>query len=100
MPNEGNGRTWHVGFAGTVAKDVKTLHRLAKETGLGEAYIDAIRFAIHRMQHDPLNFGELIKRLPKSQMVIHVRVVMPVRFEFAIHEDTHRVLIQSIQFML
>jgi hypothetical protein len=32
-------------------------------------------------------------------MVIHVRVVKPVRFEFAIHEDTHRVLIQNIQFM-
>jgi hypothetical protein len=99
MPIEGNGMAWHVGFAGNVAQDLKTLHQYAKKAGLGEACIDAIRFAIRRMQQDPLNFGELIRSLPQSRLIVHVRVVKPIRFEFAIHEETHSVLIQRVQLM-
>jgi hypothetical protein len=100
MPSEGNGMAWHVAFAGAVAQDLKVLYKRAKEAGLGDAYIDAIRFAVHRMSNDPLGFGELIKRKPKSGLLIHVRIVKPLRFEFAIHEESHNVLIQRVQLML
>ena len=100
MPSESNGMAWRVAFAGTVAKDMTLLYKQAKDIGIGGAYIDAIKFAFHRMRLDPLAFGELIRSLPKSRLVVHVRLVKPLRFEFAIHEETHRVLIQRVELML
>ena len=100
MASEGNGIVWHVAFAGTAAKDLKTLHKSAKKLGLGEAYVSAMRFAFHRMRYNPLAFGELIKKWPKSQLLFHIRIVEPLLFEFAIHEATHNVLIQRIQLLL
>jgi hypothetical protein len=99
MPSEGNGTPWNVAFAGTVAPDLKTLYRQAKDAGLGDAYIDAVKFALHRLRHAPLAFGELVARRPKSRLIIHVRIVRPLLFEFAIHEETHNVLILRIQLM-
>jgi hypothetical protein len=100
MSTEGNGAVWHVSFVGTVAQEVKTLYKQAKEAGLGDAYIDSIKYARHRMRLNPMRFGELIRRRPKSGLVVHVRVVEPLLFEFAIHEETHNVLIQRVQLML
>jgi hypothetical protein len=100
MPGEVNGMFWHVAFAGSVGQDLKTLFRRAKEVGLGDAYIDAIKFALQRLRQDPLALGELIERRPKSRLLIHVRIVKPLLFEFAIHEETHNVLIQRVQLML
>lgn len=100
MPSEGNGMAWHVAFAGTVGQDMKTFYEHAKAIGLGGAYIDAVKFALHRMRQNPLAFGELIEQKPNSQLIVHVRIVKPLLFEFAIHEETHNVLIQRIQLML
>jgi hypothetical protein len=99
MSSEGNGMVWHVVFVGATAQHVKMLHKYAKEVGLGDICIDALKFALHRMRYDPLAFGELVKRRPKSELVFHVRIVEPLLFEFAIHEETHKVLIQCVQFM-
>jgi hypothetical protein len=99
MPSEGNGMVWHVAFVGATAQHVKTLHQYAKQVGLGNTYVDAIKFALHCMRHDPLAFGELVRRRPKSGLIVHVRIVKPLLFEFAIHEETHNVLIQRVQLM-
>ncbi len=51
------------------------------------------------MQYDPLAFGELIERKPKSRLIVHVRIVKPLLFEFAVHEETYNVLIQRVDLM-
>ena len=99
MSSEGNGMVWHIVFAGATAQHVKTLHKYAKEVGLGDIFIEALKFALYRMRYNPLAFGELVKSRPKSGLVFHVRVVEPLLFEFAIHEETHNVLIQRVQLM-
>ncbi len=44
MPSEENGMAWHVAFAGSVAQELKTLHKQAKAIGLGGACVDAIKY--------------------------------------------------------
>ena len=99
MPRKENGMAWHVAFAGNVAQDLKTLYQQAKTFGIGAAYVNAIKFALHRLRHDPFSLGELIESKPKSRLFIHVRIVKPLLFEFAIHEESHSVLIQRVQLM-
>jgi hypothetical protein len=100
MPSDGNGTVWRVAFGGTVGKDLKVLYQQAKAAGLGQAYIGALKFAIQRIGQDPMAFGELVRRLPKSAMIVHVRIIRPLLIEFAIHEESHRVLIQRVELTL
>ena len=102
MPAEGNGQPvqFKISFAGALAKELKTLHARAREVGLGDAFIDALRVAVSRMQNNPWSFGELVRRLKKSPWSIHVRCIKPLVIEFAICEERPVVYIRRVQLLI
>jgi hypothetical protein len=81
MASKGNGQHYQITFSGFMAQELKKLHKRAKAAGLGKAYVDALELAVFQMQHDPWEFGELIRRLKTPPLKIHVRIVKPLVIE-------------------
>lgn len=96
MSSQGNGQRYQITFSGFLAQEMKRLHSLAKEAGMGEAFVEALEQAVFRMQHDPWGFGELTRRVKKPPLSVHVRTIRPLIIEFAIHEEKPIVLIKRV----
>lgn len=102
MSNEGNGQPvlYKVSFSGVLAEELKAQGELARSLGLGAAFAEALRTAVFRMRHDPWSFGELIFRFKQAQWSVHIRVIQPLVFEFAISEKAPAVYIRRAQLLL
>ena len=100
MAIEGNGKPvlYHISISGDLVQHLKTLRKRAQAVDLGNAYDEALRFAVFRLQHDPWGFGELIGDLKNMNLKIHVGVIKPLLFEFAIHETKPIVFIKRVLF--
>lgn len=75
MASAGNGQHYKIAFFGSLAQEIKDLHNIAKEAGLGNAFIAALEYAVFRMQHDPWEFGELIQHFKHARLKIHVGTI-------------------------
>jgi hypothetical protein len=87
MSLESNGQPYRVSLTGLAAKEVKDLYQLAKAAGLGDAYLNAFKYAVRRLEFDPWGFSELIREVKSARLKIHIRVVEPLVIEFGIHEE-------------
>jgi hypothetical protein len=99
MASKGNGQQFKISFSGLLAPELKKLHERAKEAGLGDAYLNALETAVFRMEHDPWEFGELIREVKKPPLKVHVAVVKPLVIEFSIHTEKPIVFIKRIRLL-
>ena len=100
MASTGNGQHYQITFTGYLAQELKKLHQGALQSGLGDAYLKALERAVFLMQHDPWEFGELVRRVPNPPLKIHDGIVRPVLVEFAIHEKKPIVVIRRVQLLM
>jgi hypothetical protein len=100
MAPEGNGKPvlYQISISGDLVQHLKTLRKRAQAVDLGNAYDDALRSALYRLQHDPWGFGELIGDLKYMRLKIHVGVIKPLLIEFAIHEERPLVFVKRVLF--
>jgi len=97
MIREENGTLYEISFSGFIAQEIKKLHKNAKAMGIGKEYVEALTYAVFRLQHQPWSFGELVSHLKVAKLMVHVRIVKPLLIEFAIHEEKPIVFIKRVE---
>ncbi|HEV3261285.1 MAG TPA: hypothetical protein VG013_30810 [Gemmataceae bacterium] len=98
MPRAENGKQrYAVHLAGTVAKRMRHIQRLAARQGQGEAVLAAFRQIVQRLEEEPLVFGEPLYRLPALRMQVRHGSVRPLFINFAVCEDRPLVFIKGVK---
>jgi hypothetical protein len=98
MAEEGNGKPveYKLDASQKVILEIKRLKQEAETKGIGSAFRNALRRALHRLRVDPADFGELVQELPHLQLLVHVGSVHPVTVRFACHREQRVVYVLRI----
>jgi len=100
MASSDNGRrTFQISFSGLIAEAIRELQRRATRQGRGEAFLQALRAAVDRLQHDPNEFGEPLYRLSVLRMQVRCAVIQPLYVDFAVCEDRPLVVIRAVNLL-
>jgi hypothetical protein len=98
MTNPGNGQplTYRIDLSEKVALEIKELKKQAADQGKLAAFQTAFTTIIKRLRQDPAGFGELVKRLPTLQQLVHVGSVHPLTVRFSYHLELRLVYILKV----
>lgn len=100
MPQPQNGgQQYEVHLSGVIAKSLRKIQRRALQQGRGKAVVTAYREIVHRLSHDPGEFGEPLYRLPALRMQVRHAVVLPLFVDFAVCEDRPLVFIKGVKLL-
>jgi hypothetical protein len=101
MSKPGNGQPvrYYVSMSGQEKTVLKRLHLEARASGRSKRFLVAVRQAIERLQHDPLNLGEPLYRLPAMQLTVHQAIVDFLVVDFSVHETEPAVFIRGFKLL-
>jgi hypothetical protein len=94
MSGPGNGQPapFRVPASGKVRQEIAALKDLAANLGIQAEFAQALDRVYHRLETDPLSFGELVKESPHLQLIVHVGSEKPLTVRFAINRQ-HRFVV-------
>ena len=96
MPRlESNGGSYEVHCSAAIIQKLRDIQQQASEEGRGEAVLAAIRQILTKLQHNPLEFGEVLYRLPALRMHVCHGAIRPLFIDFAVCEDHPLVFIKG-----
>ena len=95
-PGNGAGR-FTVRCSSAIIASIHAIHQRARDQGRGKAVTSALRRIIHRLESNPLRFGEPVYRLPSLQMQIRTAIVRPLAVDFGVCEDRPLVFIKGVK---
>jgi hypothetical protein len=98
MTPRGNGQRarFSVHMSEATRELLRALHRQEAEAGRGRAFVGAFRHIIHRLQYDPMEFGEPLYRLPVLHLVVRQGSIARMVVDYAVYEDRPLVFIRGI----
>ena len=99
MGQNGDAIRYKVHMSSVVKNHAKDLYRQQVEIGRGNAYIDAFRRALERLQKDPLAFGEPSYTLPALHLHVRRAALFPVIVDFAVHDSQPLVFIRGVSLL-
>jgi hypothetical protein len=88
-----------LGISQSIAQAIRQLQRQASREGRGREFLDAIRTAIDRLSHAPMEFGEPLYYLPNLRLRVRCASVRPIYIDFGVLEDEARVFLKSIKLL-
>jgi len=97
-PDNGQHR-YEIGYSALIKQAIRRAHHRASRQGRGEAFTEALRKVVERLEIDPLEAGEPIYQLPILRIRIRKMVVRPVVVEFGVFEDRPIVIIKSVKLL-
>lgn len=62
-------------------------------------FLDAIRHVVHRLRHDPTEFGEPLYRLPILRMEVRCAAIGSLYVDFGVCEDRPLVFIKAVKLL-
>lgn len=98
-PGNGAGSLYRVVLSDQVKSVVESLHAVARQSGVGPAFVAAFRAIAERLRTDPLVFGEPSFRLPALQLHVRRGAVSPLLVDYAVHEEQHLVFVQVFKIL-
>lgn len=71
MPTfEKNGPGYQVHLSGVIAKSLRGIQTRANLLGRGKEVLSTFKAIVHRLEHDPFDFGEPLYRLPALRLQV------------------------------
>jgi hypothetical protein len=98
MSAEGNGG-YALHLSTFLARRLRKLHREAAERNQGRIFVESFRTIVHRLETNPLDFGEPLYRLPGMRMEVRTGVVSPIVVDFAVCQERPLVFIKGVKLL-
>jgi hypothetical protein len=87
---------YQLSVSGLVRAEIRALGRKAVRQGRKDQFAEVLQRAWHRMRTDPFAFGELIRDVPRLDLVLHVGSVPPLTVRFGINEHERVVFVFKV----
>jgi hypothetical protein len=97
MTSSNGSPSYDVIFSDLQLQTIEKLHEQAFEKGLGDAFLDALRFIEKNLRNDPIHFGDPLYTLPAAKLIVYLRAVYPVAVDYGVHQEKAIVFIRSIR---
>jgi hypothetical protein len=99
MTTQGNGNSvrYNVTMSGATKALLAQLNMQARQAGIGQQFLAALREIGERLRKDPLNFGEPLYRLPALRLLVCQGARSPLLVDFVVHEDRPLVFIRGFK---
>jgi hypothetical protein len=98
-PDGGRPPSYTVHCAGQISAAFLQIQHQAAQAGRGREVLTAMRAVVESLQGDPVNFGELLYRLPALKLRVFIGVVSPLVVHFAVHDQLPLVVLKGVSML-
>src|SRR5437867_13446062 len=88
---------WRVSCPEAVKKTLVELAKRATRKGLGEQFLEALKTVDEQLKVNPLAFGDPIRTLPHTKLLLMHRIVAPLVVYYAVRTEQPVVFVREFK---